>query len=603
MQDLRYAFRTLARAPGFATVAVLTLALGIGANTAVFSLVHAVLLKPLPFRDPQRLIAVWDTYLPQFPKIGASPAEVQAWQQNGLFEQTAWYRYVPKDLSLSNPGSEALEVHAGIIDSRLMPLLGVAPVIGRGFTDSESPQSVLLGNRLWRTRFAEDPSVVGKSIRLNEQEFTITGVMPADYQFPDWADLWLPKGPLMGDELTNPVRHSSGFIARLRPGVTEQQAAAALESISRRLAAEHPKTSTGWGMRVSGLQEDLTATMRPALLLLLGAVALVLLIACANIANLLLSRAGSRSREIAVRTALGAGSWRLVRQWITESLVLSFLGGALGLALAAWVLAAASPVPAPLDRSVLLFLAAVSSLTGVLAGVAPVFQTLRSDTNLILKSGAVPSGGSSGTRAALVIVELALAMVLVVGAGILARSFLRLMNVDPGFNPRGLLTLRLSIPPSRNPVSLYHRLDERLRRLPGVQSVAAANTLPLVAARGNATRFHVPGASGINPDALPSANIRAGEPDVSSPIWESRFALAVPSPKAIFRIPWSLSTRLSPAAFGRAATRLARNSLPDHGDRIRSTRLSSGWQAMSSSSDWIRSRLSIFTSPASIPPF
>ena len=252
--------------------------------------------------------------------------------------------------------------------------------------------------------------------------------------------------------------------------------------------------------------------MRPALLLLLGAVALVLLIACANIANLLLSRAGSRSREIAVRTALGAGSWRLVRQWITESLVLSLLGGALGLALAAWALAAFAPVPAPLDRNVMLFLAAVSSLTGVLAGIAPVFQTLRSDTNVILKSGAVPSGGSGMARAALVVVEFALAMVLVIGAGILARSFLRLMNVDPGFDPRGLLTLRLSIPPSRNPGTLYHRLDERLRRLPGVQSVAAANTLPLVAARGNATRFHVPGASGINPDALPSANIRAVSP-------------------------------------------------------------------------------------------
>ena len=262
-------------------------------------------------------------------------------------------------------------------------------------------------------------------------------------------------------------------------------------------------------MRVYGLQQDLTATMRPALLLLLGAVTLVLLIACANIANLLLSRAGSRSREIAVRTALGAGSWRLVRQWITESLVLSLLGGALGLALAGWALAAAAPVPAPLDSTVMLFLAAVSTLTGVLAGIAPVFQTLRSDTNTILKSGAIPSGGSGTARAALVVVEFALAMVLVVGAGILARSFLRLMNVDPGFNPRGLLTLRLSIPPSRNPTALYHRLDERLRQLPGVQSVSAANTLPLVAARGNSTRFHVPGASGINPDALPSANIRA----------------------------------------------------------------------------------------------
>jgi putative ABC transport system permease protein len=513
-QDVRYAFRTLLRTPGFTAIAVLTLALGIGANTAIFSLVHAVILKPLPFRDPSRLVTAWDTYLPQFPKIGVSPVEWDAWrEQTDVFDQTAWYRYVSKDLDLTTAGAEALEVHVAIISDQLLPLLGVAPVSGRAFTTGERPDSALLSYRLWRQRFGGDRRVVGKSIRLNDQEFTVVGVMGEGFKFPDWADMWIPRGPLLADEITNPIRHSLGFVGRLHGGITEQQAAARLETIARRLAAEHPKTSTGFGIRVSGLQDDLTANVRPALLLLLGAVALVLLIACGNVANLLLARASGRRKEIAVRNALGAGAGRIARQLLTEGIVLAMLGGGVGLGLGEIALSLFSLVSAPLDGVVLLFLLAVSIGTGIVFGLAPALQALRSNTNAVIKSGAVSGGGAGAVRSVLVVAEFALALMLVAGAGILVKSFLHLMHVDPGFEPKGVLTMRISIPPSRQPDALFHRIEKRMLRLPGVDGVASTNALPLNASRANTSRFNVPGSPLINPDALPVAQYRGVSPD------------------------------------------------------------------------------------------
>jgi putative ABC transport system permease protein len=520
IQDFRYAARAFLRSPGFVAVAAITLALGIGANTAIFSLVHTVLLKPLPYRDPSRLIVAWDTYLPQdrllpmFPKIGVAPPELELWrQQRDVFEDTAWYRYVPYEMALTAPNAEALSIHAGFCSTNFLQMLGAPPSLGRSFADDEPPNSALISDHLWRTHFAADPGVSGRAIRLNDDVFTVIGVMPAGFSFPDWADLWLPPGTLYGDELTNPVRHAVGFIGRLNPNVTTRQASTRLSTLSARLASEHPSTSSGWGMRVSNLQEDLTAKIRPALLMLLGAVALVLLIACSNVANLLLTRASGRSREIAIRSALGAGTWRIARQLFTESILLAAAGGAAGLAVGELGLKQLSPVQTPLDWSVFIFLMAVSLITGIACGVAPVIQTLRSDTNTVIKMGSATGGGASGMRSALVVAELAVAMLLVTGAGILVKSFVRLSHVDPGFSSRGLLTMRLAIPKSRKPDVLFRRIQERVKQIPGVDSFASTNTLPLTPNHGNAGRFNVPGSPLIDPDSLPAGQLRWVSPD------------------------------------------------------------------------------------------
>ena len=489
------------------------LALGIGVNTAIFSIVNAEIIRPLPFRDPSRLLVVWDTYLPQFSKVGISPAELQVWQaQKDLFEETAWYRYVPLDGNLSASGSEPLTVHAEFVSANLFPLLGVSPLVGRNFSVAEDPWSVLISEHLWRSRFAANPGVIGKTVRFNDQDLTVIGVMAAATQFPEWADLWLPNGPLLSDQLTNPVRHALGFIARLRPTISEQQAGSRLITLSSALAKEHPKTSTGWGIRVSSLHDDLTGNVRPALLLLLCAASFLLLVGCANIASLLLSRASARSKEIAVRMAVGAGTLRIVRQLLTESVVLSLLGGSGGLLVAVFALRMALPTHAHMEPSVILFLFLTSLATGVLFGLAPVAQSVRTDTQSILKAGAAVSSGMT-TRSALVIFEIALTMMLVIGAAILAKSFVRLMNTDPGFNPQGVLTMRILAPPSNKPEPLFHRIQEELLPKPTVQDVAITNALPLIADRANTSRFNVPGSPFINPDALPGAQIRTASPD------------------------------------------------------------------------------------------
>jgi putative ABC transport system permease protein len=513
LQDSRYAFRGIWRSKAFSALILFVLALGIGVNTAVFSVVNAEVVKPLPFRDSSRLLAVWDTYLPQFSKVGVSPAELQSWQiQKDLFEETAWYRYVPQDGNLSVPGSEPTAVHADFVSANLFPMLGISPLAGRRFRDAEDPWSALISERLWRGRFAGDPDVIGKTVRFNDRQLTIVGVLPIVGQFPDWADLWLPKGPLLSDQLTNPVRHALGFIARLRPGVGQKRAGSRLTALARQLAREHPKTSTGWGIRVSSLQDDLTENVRPALLLLLCAASFLLLIGCANIASLLLSRASARSKEIAVRVAVGAGTLRIVRQLMTESLLLALLGGAAGLVVAKTALSLALPARSHLEPTVILFLLTTSLVTGVFFGLAPAIQSLRADAQSIMKSGAMTSSGMT-TRSALAIFEIALTMMLVIGAGILAKSFLRLMNTDPGFNSKGVLTVRVLAPPSQKPERLFHLIQEKLLSVPGVEDVAVTNTLPLIADRANTSRFNVPGSPLINPNALPGAQIRTASPD------------------------------------------------------------------------------------------
>ena len=512
-QDSRYTLRVIRQNKSFSALVVFVLALGIGLNTAVFSIVHAVIIKPLPFRESSELLSVWDTYLPQFLKVGISPAELEAWQkQKDLFQQTAWYRYVSQDGALSATGSEPFAVHADFVSANLFPTLGVSPLVGRSFSPAEDPQSVLISEHLWRSRFAGDANVVGKTVRFNDRQLAVIGVMPSAAQFPDWADLWLPKGPLLGDELTNPVRHALGFLARLPSGVSEKQAADRITALSRQLARQHPQTSTGWGIRVSSLQTDLTENVRPTLLLLLGAASFLLLVACANVASLLLSRASARAKEMAVRVAVGATALRIIRQLVTESLLLALLGGACGLVVAKVALVFALPTQSHLEPTVVLFLVAISLLTGVFFGLAPATQTLRTDPQSIIKSGSGTGAGATA-RAALVVFELALTMMLVIGAGILTKSFISLMKVDPGFDPKGILTVRILAPSSEKPAPLFHRLQQKLVSLPGVQSIATTNALPLIADRANTSRFNVPGSPLINPDALPAAQIRTASPD------------------------------------------------------------------------------------------
>ncbi len=525
----------LRRSPLFTLTVVLTLALGIGANTAIFTVVNSVLLRPLPYRDPARLVAIWDSYQPQFAKLGVSPTEYDEWvRQTDIFEEGARYRYVAvgKDSSLTG-GREPIHVQPTYVSSSFFSILGVRPILGRAFEAADDALNAapiaVLSHRLWLEYFDGNPKLIGAPIQLNGQAFTVVGVLPVDFHLPAFADLWLPQSQA-GDEITNPVRHGFGVIARLRPNVSLRQARVRLESIAQRLEREHPTTSKGFGVTVTGLQDDLAGNLRPALLVLLGAVALVLLIACVNVANLMLSRAATRKREFAIRIALGAGRWRVVRQSLAESIQLSLAGGAAGLLLAyaglGFLLRLAppgliDPATVHIDATTLAFLFTVSLATGMVFGIAPAFQAARQDPQQGLKDGGRTfTTGASAGRDALVIAEFALALALLMGAGLFIRSFARILHVHPGFQPSNVLTLRvqlqLSTPDYANAQELkkfYERLELRLRSLPGVKAVAATNAPPLATERNNVMRFAVPGSPLMRPDIFPTAQRHNITPD------------------------------------------------------------------------------------------
>ena len=501
MRDLRQAIRSLIRQPAFTTVVVITLALGIGATTAIFTVVNAVILEPLPYAQPDRLVFIHS----QFPSIGfdkfwISPPEYRDLQQHArsYSEIGAWRT---GQVSLSGLDSP-MRVTSAVASAELFSTLGVPPRLGRAFDTREDAEGVepvvVISHRLWQSAFGGDVSLVGRRIEVNGTQRTLVGVMPPGFDIEDaGVDVWLPLA--LPPSPTNRGSHFLNLVGRLAPGVTLDRARSemgVLLSQWRDFAPSgHVPNDSTHRVVIKSLREEVVGDVRPALLILLGAVGLVLLIACANVANLLLARAEARQKEIAVRSALGAGRGRLLRQFLTESTTLAVLGGAVGLLFGYWgltALLAASPDSVPraaeigLDGRVLIFTLGVSLLTGLLFGLAPLLHLSPRTMGLALKEGGQRSTATSGRmklRRLLVISEVALAVILVVGAGLLLRSFAALQRVDPGFDPRGLLTFQLfltqaSYPEPADRIGFFDRLSRRLAELPGVTGVAAMSGLP-----------------------------------------------------------------------------------------------------------------------------
>jgi putative ABC transport system permease protein len=492
------ALRTLRRSPGFALVAVVTLALGIGANTAIFSVVDAVLVRPLPFSEPERLVSVSElTPGAKREEFAVAPATFLDWRA-GVRSFSSVAAWQTRWLNLTGSG-EPSRLRAAAVSASLFSTLGVSPALGRGFgPESEQPGNdavVVLGNGLWRERFGGDPRVVGTTVSMDGRPYVVAGVMPPEFRFPEEAEMWVPLA-FSAEQATSHGAHMLSVVGRLAPGATLDGARAEVQGVARRLAVESPETNQGWSADAVSLDQALVGRVRPALLVLLGSVGMILLIACANVGNLLLARAAARGREMSVRAALGAGRGRLVRQLLVESLVLALLGGAAGVGVAAWgvrlvVAAAAGSVPraaeVTVDGRVLLFTFAVAALAGVLFGLAPALHTARGDLHAGLKEGG--RGGSSGVRArrvraGLVVAEVALSMVLLAGAGLLLRSFARLVSTDPGFRTEQVLTASLNLPRGRYADSIaqlafLRAARERIGAIPGVRQVAAVTTLPL----------------------------------------------------------------------------------------------------------------------------
>jgi len=500
-RNLKFAFRLLRKSPGFALVAVLIMALGIGANTAIFSVVHAVLLEPLPFHDADRLVQIWHVppqkSFPGMTRFAVSAANFLDWQkQNHVFQNIALYSFTRYDIT---GAGKPEAITASPVSSDFFSVLGVQPLHGRTFLPEEdSPgknHEVVLSYKFWQTHYASDPGVVGKSINFDGEPYTIVGVMGPKMTKPDLAQVWTPLG-LTPKEASVRGEHHFLAIARLKPGATLAQAQAEMNAISERLAAAYPDDDKGWGAFVHSLREETVGEVRPALLMMLGAVAFVLLIACANVANLILARTFARRKEIAIRSAIGATRSRIVQQLLSESLVISLCGGVLGLvgahsgiALLTKVFAAELPRMGDigLNGPVLAFTFALSVATGILSGLLPAWSMTKGDVNEALKQGlgrTDADGGTSKTRSALVVVEVALSLVLLIGAGLMLRSLWKLQTVDPGFDERNVLTLALLVNKQQftNPgqeSQFFDAVLQRVRSLPGVESAGAIDDLPL----------------------------------------------------------------------------------------------------------------------------
>jgi putative ABC transport system permease protein len=485
LQDLRYALRTFSKTPVFALTAILTLALGIGANTAIFSVVHAVALRPLPFPAPDRLVRLWEMNQKlNILRFSTSVPNYVSWKEQARsFEALGVFGFA--SLNITGSG-EPERVEAGTLTSSVFQVLRLRPLLGRGFLpEEETPgqsRVAILSESLWRRRFAGDPRIVGRSVDLNGVAMKIVGVVSPEFQFPQNAQVWVP----MVMDLAHQDRgdHRISAIARLKPGVTLAQADTEMKSIAATLEKIYPASNQGWSVRTAKFYDWIVPEeIRTALTVLLGAVGLVLLIACANVANLLLARAVGRSREIAMRITLGAGRSRLVRQLLTESTVLALAGGMAGTLLAFWAVAALKQVLPPgvprsaeigIDGVVLAFALVLSMMTGVLFGTAPLWHATRKDLNELLKEAGRGSTSSRPIlRSTLVIGEVALGTVLVIGACLLVRSFLCLQHVQLGFKPERLLTAQISLPERKyreaEATAFYDQLLDRLKSSPGVE--------------------------------------------------------------------------------------------------------------------------------------
>ena len=533
--DVRYAARNLLKRPGFAAIAVITLALGIGANTAIFSVVNVVLLRPLPYADAERLIVPWGSKDEMQHHTVVSYPDFVDWQERTqTLEHIAAYN---SSTTLLRVGDAEPELLAGAaVSADLFPLLKITPAIGHFFTRAEDQQNappvIVLGYDVWQRRFNSNPNIVGQQLRLGSSIATVLGVLPKDFRFPARAsktDFLKPLASAIGERVQRRNSYSLRVVARLKPGSSVMAAENEMHSIGAQIEQQYPDEGFRLGARLISLYDEVTWGSKVPLLVLLGAVGFVLLIACANIANLLLARAATRQREIAIRAALGAGRWRVMRQLLMESLWLSLVGGALGLLVALWgvrLLLATSPLDIAglkdvgLDLNVLAFAGVISVLTGLFFGLVPAFQASRADLQDVLREEGRGSAGGptrSRLRSLLIVSEVALSLVLLIGAGLLGKSYLLLNEVRPGFEPEHVVTTQLSLAKSKyaepaQQQAAFADILNRLGNIPGVEAAAAIYPIPL-GGDSSAGTFQIVGRPALRPEDKPTSNHRTISPN------------------------------------------------------------------------------------------